>query len=131
MGEERQGIKNRIPLERTRKYWEYLTQKDILQRTNEIHQRVKFKQEVQTSERKGSQYHIQSSYYLCHRREMEPEREYSDFLRIKRSGQTTKLPSGFKPLRHQQISDQKSPYFPIPASIQERGRIIEQEQDFF
>ncbi|MBW0506611.1 hypothetical protein O181_046326 [Austropuccinia psidii MF-1] len=43
----------------------------------------------------------------------------------------TRLPSGFKPLRHKQISDQESPYFPIPDIIQERKRIIGQEQDFF
>ncbi|MBW0579555.1 hypothetical protein O181_119270 [Austropuccinia psidii MF-1] len=48
-----------------------------------------------------------------------------------RSGNPTKLPSGFTSLRHQQISDQKSPYFPIPGRIRERKRIIGQEQNFF
>ncbi|MBW0461294.1 hypothetical protein O181_001009 [Austropuccinia psidii MF-1] len=48
-----------------------------------------------------------------------------------RSGNPTKLPSGFTPLRHQHISDQESQYLPIPGKIQERKRIIEQEQDFF
>ncbi|MBW0536365.1 hypothetical protein O181_076080 [Austropuccinia psidii MF-1] len=48
-----------------------------------------------------------------------------------RSGNPTRLPSGFTPLRHQQISDQESPYFPIPSRIRERKRIISQEQDSF
>ncbi|MBW0590051.1 hypothetical protein O181_129766 [Austropuccinia psidii MF-1] len=49
--------------------------------------------------------------------------------KLTRSGQTTKLPRGFTRLRHQQISDQESPYFPIPGRIPERKRIIRQEQD--
>ncbi|MBW0553596.1 hypothetical protein O181_093311 [Austropuccinia psidii MF-1] len=48
-----------------------------------------------------------------------------------RTGDPTRLPGGFTPLRNQQISDQESPYFPIPGRIQERKRIIGQEQDFF
>ncbi|MBW0555094.1 hypothetical protein O181_094809 [Austropuccinia psidii MF-1] len=48
-----------------------------------------------------------------------------------RSGNPTRLPSGFTPLRHQQISDQESPYFLIPGRSQERKRIIAQEQEFF
>ncbi|MBW0540863.1 hypothetical protein O181_080578 [Austropuccinia psidii MF-1] len=48
-----------------------------------------------------------------------------------RTGNPTRLPSGFTPLRHQQISDQESPYFPIPGRIQEGKRIIGKEQDFF
>ncbi|MBW0495435.1 hypothetical protein O181_035150 [Austropuccinia psidii MF-1] len=47
------------------------------------------------------------------------------------TGNPTRLPSGFKPLKHQQISDQQSPYFPIQDRIQERKRIIGQEQKFF
>ncbi|MBW0468515.1 hypothetical protein O181_008230 [Austropuccinia psidii MF-1] len=66
-----------------------------------------------------------------HRREIEPEITYSDFFRLIRSGNPTKLPSGFTPLRHQQISDQESPYFPIPGRIQARKRIIGQEKDSF
>ncbi|MBW0537575.1 hypothetical protein O181_077290 [Austropuccinia psidii MF-1] len=62
---------------------------------------------------------------------MEPEIRYSDPLRLMRTGNTTRLPSGFKPLRNQQISDQESPYFPIKDRIQERKRIIGKEQDFF
>ncbi|MBW0578324.1 hypothetical protein O181_118039 [Austropuccinia psidii MF-1] len=71
---------------------------------------------------------LQRTYY---RREMEPEIRYSDPLRLVRTGKPTRLPSGFKPLRHQHISDQESPYFPIQDRIQERKRIIGKEQDFF
>ncbi|MBW0541237.1 hypothetical protein O181_080952 [Austropuccinia psidii MF-1] len=66
-----------------------------------------------------------------HRREIEPEITYSNASRLIKSGNPTKLPSGFTPLRHQQISDQESPYFPIPGRIQERKRVIGKEQDFF
>ncbi|MBW0521651.1 hypothetical protein O181_061366 [Austropuccinia psidii MF-1] len=71
---------------------------------------------------------LQRTYY---RREIEPEIGYSDPLRLMRTGNPTRLPSGFKPLRQQQISDQESAYFPIQDRIQERKRIIGQEQDFF
>ncbi|MBW0588684.1 hypothetical protein O181_128399, partial [Austropuccinia psidii MF-1] len=101
MGNGRQGIKTRFPLQRTcRKYSEYFPQRDTLQRT-------------------------------YHRQEMEPEITSSDPLRLMRTGNPPRLPSGFTPLRHQQISDQESPCFPIPDRIQERKRIIGQEKDFF
>ncbi|MBW0545241.1 hypothetical protein O181_084956 [Austropuccinia psidii MF-1] len=101
VGNGRQGIQPRVPLERTcRNYPEYFPQRDILQRT-------------------------------YHRREIKPELTYYDSFSLIRSGNPTKLPSGFTPLRHQQISDQESPYFPIQGRIQERKRIIGQEQDFF
>ncbi|MBW0556793.1 hypothetical protein O181_096508 [Austropuccinia psidii MF-1] len=48
-----------------------------------------------------------------------------------RTGNPTRLPSGSTPLRHQQISDQESLYFPIQDRIQERKRIIGQGQEFF
>ncbi|MBW0560878.1 hypothetical protein O181_100593 [Austropuccinia psidii MF-1] len=48
-----------------------------------------------------------------------------------RTGNPSRLPSGFTPLRNQQISYQESPCFPIPDRIQERKRIIGQEKDFF
>ncbi|MBW0491730.1 hypothetical protein O181_031445 [Austropuccinia psidii MF-1] len=66
-----------------------------------------------------------------HRREIEPEREYYASFRLARSGQPTKLPSGFTPLRHKYTSGQESPYLPIQDNIQDRRRIIGQEQDFF
>ncbi|MBW0461546.1 hypothetical protein O181_001261 [Austropuccinia psidii MF-1] len=74
----RQGIKPRVPLERTcRKYPEDFPQRDILQRT-------------------------------YHRREIEPDTTYSDSFRRIMSSNPSKLPSGFTPLRHQKISDQDS-----------------------
>ena len=101
MGNGRQGIQTRFPLQRTcRKYSEDFPQRDILQRT-------------------------------YHRQEMEQELTHSDPFRLMRTGNPTRLPSGFTPLRHQQISDQESLYFPIQDRIQERKRIIRQEQDFF
>ncbi|MBW0504474.1 hypothetical protein O181_044189 [Austropuccinia psidii MF-1] len=66
-----------------------------------------------------------------HRRQIEPERSYSDCFRLTKSGQQTKLPSGFTKLMHQQTSGQESPYFPIAGNIQDRERIIGKEQDFF
>ncbi|MBW0551516.1 hypothetical protein O181_091231 [Austropuccinia psidii MF-1] len=71
---------------------------------------------------------LQRTYY---RRDMEPEIRYSDPLRLMRTGNPTRLPSGFTTLRHQQISDQESPYFPSQDRIQERKKIIGKEQDFF
>ncbi|MBW0575641.1 hypothetical protein O181_115356 [Austropuccinia psidii MF-1] len=62
---------------------------------------------------------------------MEPEITYSDPFRLMRTGNPTRLPIGFTLLRHQQISDQESPYFLIQDRIQERKRIIGQEQGFF
>ncbi|MBW0492413.1 hypothetical protein O181_032128 [Austropuccinia psidii MF-1] len=97
----RQGIKTRFPLQRTFRKYS----EDFPQRDI-----------------------LQRAYY---RREMEPEIRYSDPLRLMSTGNPTRLPSGFTPLRHQQISDQESPYFPIQDRIQERKRIIGQEQDFF
>ncbi|MBW0481159.1 hypothetical protein O181_020874 [Austropuccinia psidii MF-1] len=57
---------------------------------------------------------VQRAY---HRREIEPERSYSYFFRLTRSGKPTKLPSGFTPLGHQQTSGQESPYFQIPERV--------------
>ncbi|MBW0537800.1 hypothetical protein O181_077515 [Austropuccinia psidii MF-1] len=71
---------------------------------------------------------LQRAYY---RRKIEPETTYHDFFRLLRSGNPTRLPSGFTPLRHQQISDQESAYFPIPGIIQESKSIIGKEKDFF
>ncbi|MBW0588004.1 hypothetical protein O181_127719 [Austropuccinia psidii MF-1] len=62
---------------------------------------------------------------------MKPHITYSDHFRLMRTGNPTRLPSGFTPLRHQQISDKESPYFPIQDRTQERKRIVGKEQDFF
>ncbi|MBW0588298.1 hypothetical protein O181_128013 [Austropuccinia psidii MF-1] len=83
----RQGIQPRVPLERTCRNYP----EDFPQRDI-----------------------LQRTY---HRREIELEIAYSDSFRLIRSGNPTKFPSGFTPLRHQHISDQESPYFPIPGRI--------------
>ncbi|MBW0560424.1 hypothetical protein O181_100139 [Austropuccinia psidii MF-1] len=49
----------------------------------------------------------------------------------RKSGNPANLPCGFTPLRQQKIGDQESPYFQIPGRIQERKKIIGQEQNFF
>ncbi|MBW0589905.1 hypothetical protein O181_129620 [Austropuccinia psidii MF-1] len=82
-------------------------------------------------ERTCRKYSEDSPQRTYHRREIEPERSYSDSFRLTRSGQPTKLPIGFTPLRHQQKNGQESPYFPIPGNFQDKERIIGQEQDFF
>ncbi|MBW0573742.1 hypothetical protein O181_113457 [Austropuccinia psidii MF-1] len=97
----RQGIEPRVPLERTCRKYSH----DFPQRDI-----------------------LQRTY---HRREIKQEITYSDSFRPIRGGNPTKLPRGFTPLRHQEISDQKSPYFPIPGRIWERKRLIGKEQDFF
>ncbi|MBW0587347.1 hypothetical protein O181_127062 [Austropuccinia psidii MF-1] len=62
---------------------------------------------------------------------MQQEITFSDPFRLMKTGNPTRFPSGLTSLRHKQISDQESPYFPIQDRIQERKRIIGQEQDFF
>ncbi|MBW0510379.1 hypothetical protein O181_050094 [Austropuccinia psidii MF-1] len=87
MGNGRQGIPPRVPLENTcRKYSKDFPHGDIIQITHGKHQRVKFQQEVQNSERNGNQSYRQLSYHMCYREEMEPERAYSDCYRPTRSG---------------------------------------------
>ncbi|MBW0557533.1 hypothetical protein O181_097248 [Austropuccinia psidii MF-1] len=133
----RQGIKARVPLERAcRKYPEDLPQRAILQRTSPVEngrQGIKARVPLERSCRKypedlPQRDILQRTY---HKREIEPEITYSEYFRLIRSGNPTKLPSGFTPLRHQQISDQESPYFPIPGRIQERKRLIGKEKEFF
>ncbi|MBW0503799.1 hypothetical protein O181_043514 [Austropuccinia psidii MF-1] len=89
--------------------------KELLQwriASRELNQELHWKELVEiiqkiSIKRKGSQDHIQTSYYLSHRRAMEPERKYSDFVSLKRSGQPIQLLSGFTPLRLQQINEQE------------------------
>ncbi|MBW0477291.1 hypothetical protein O181_017006 [Austropuccinia psidii MF-1] len=87
-------------------------------------------QEVQTPGGEGNQDKGESSHYPSYRRTAEPERAYSDSLRLTRST-PTQLSSGFTPFRHQQISGQESPFFTIPGSFQEKTRIKGQKQDIF
>ncbi|MBW0564536.1 hypothetical protein O181_104251 [Austropuccinia psidii MF-1] len=61
-------------------------------------------------------------------RTADPDRAYSDFLRLTRS-RPNWLPRGFTPFRNQQISGQESPFFTIPGSCQDETRIKGQKQD--
>ncbi|MBW0590378.1 hypothetical protein O181_130093 [Austropuccinia psidii MF-1] len=62
------------------------------------------------------------------KRTADPDRAYSDFLRLTKS-RPNKLSNGFKPFRNQQISGQESPFFTIPGSFQEKTRKQGQKQD--
>ncbi|MBW0472786.1 hypothetical protein O181_012501 [Austropuccinia psidii MF-1] len=64
------------------------------------------------------------------KRTADPDREYSHSFRLTRS-RPEQLSSGFTPFRHQQISDQESPFFIIPSSFLEKTRIQGQKQDLF
>ncbi|MBW0555348.1 hypothetical protein O181_095063 [Austropuccinia psidii MF-1] len=55
----------------------------------------------------------------CYRRTADPDRAYSDSLRLTRS-KPNQLSSGFTPFRNQQISGQDSPFFTIPGSSRRR-----------
>ncbi|MBW0479338.1 hypothetical protein O181_019053 [Austropuccinia psidii MF-1] len=97
-----QSVQPSIPLGRTwRKLPEDMSQRDTLQRPHGNHQRT-----------------------------AEPDRAYSDSLRLTRS-RPNQLSSGLTPFRHPQISGQESPFFPIPSSFQEKIRIQGQKQDLF
>ncbi|MBW0583766.1 hypothetical protein O181_123481 [Austropuccinia psidii MF-1] len=87
-------------------------------------------QEVKTPGGKDSQDKGESSNYPSHRRTTEPDREYSDSFRLKRSKQTI-FSSSFTQFRHQKISDQESPSLTIPSTLQEKKRIKREKQDFF
>ncbi|MBW0528299.1 hypothetical protein O181_068014 [Austropuccinia psidii MF-1] len=77
MGNGRQGIPPRVPLENIcRKCSKDFPHGDILQIAHGNHQRVKFQQEVQNSERNGNQYSRQLSYHMCYR-EARNQREHT------------------------------------------------------
>ncbi|MBW0531214.1 hypothetical protein O181_070929 [Austropuccinia psidii MF-1] len=87
-------------------------------------------QEVQTPGGEGNQDKGNSIHYPSYRRTTEPERAYSDSLRLKSSKQT-QLSGGFTPFGRQQISGQELPFFTIPGSFQEKTRIQRVKQDLF
>ncbi|MBW0508303.1 hypothetical protein O181_048018 [Austropuccinia psidii MF-1] len=127
----KQEVQPSIPLGRTwRKLPEDMSQRDRLQRPYDNHQRLESDQEVQTPGGEGNQDKGESSHYPSYRRTPESDRVYSDSFRLTRS-RPNQLSSGFTPFRHQQISDQESPFFTIPDSFQERTRIQGKEQDLF
>ncbi|MBW0522358.1 hypothetical protein O181_062073 [Austropuccinia psidii MF-1] len=85
---------------------------------------------VQTPGGKGKQDKGESSHYPSYRRTANPDRANSDSFRLTRS-RPNQLPSGLKQFRNQQVSDQESPFFTIPAGFQEKTRIKREKQDLF
>ncbi|MBW0593480.1 hypothetical protein O181_133195 [Austropuccinia psidii MF-1] len=103
----KQEVQPSITLGRTwSKLREYLSQRDILQRSYGNHQRMEYHQEVQTPGGEGNQDRGKSSRYPSYRRIPEPDRAYSDSLRLTRS-RPNQLSSGFTPFRNQNISGQE------------------------
>ncbi|MBW0542629.1 hypothetical protein O181_082344 [Austropuccinia psidii MF-1] len=90
---------------------------DRLQRPYGNHQRLESHQEVQNPEGEGKQDKGESRHYPSYRRTPDPDRAYSDSFRIIRS-RPNKLSRDSTPFRHQQISDQESPFFTIPECFQ-------------
>ncbi|MBW0499802.1 hypothetical protein O181_039517 [Austropuccinia psidii MF-1] len=79
----KQEIQPRIPLGRTwRKLPEDMSQRDRLQRPYGNHQNLEFHQTVQTPGGEGKQYKGESSHYPSYRRAADPDRAYSDSLRL-------------------------------------------------
>ncbi|MBW0490298.1 hypothetical protein O181_030013 [Austropuccinia psidii MF-1] len=118
-----QEVQPTIPLGRTgRKVPEDMSQRDRIERPYGNHQRLESHQEVQTSEAEGNQDKGESSHYPSYRRTADPDRAYSDSLRLTRSRQN-QLSSSFTPFRNQQISRQELTFFTIPGSFQEKTRM--------
>ncbi|MBW0558386.1 hypothetical protein O181_098101 [Austropuccinia psidii MF-1] len=103
------------------KFPEYLAQRDRLQGPYGNHQRWESYQAVQTPGGKSNQDKGESSHYPSYRRTADPDRAYSESLRLTRS-RPNQLSSGFIPFRNQQISGQESPLFTIPGCFQEKTR---------
>ncbi|MBW0472381.1 hypothetical protein O181_012096 [Austropuccinia psidii MF-1] len=126
-----QEVQPSIPLGRTwSKLPEYISQRDRLQRLYGNNQRFESHQAVQTSGGEGNKNKGESSHYPSYRRTDDPDRAYSDSFGLTRS-RPNQLSSGFTPFRHQQTSDQESPFFTIPGSFQEKTRRQGQKQDLF
>ncbi|MBW0462616.1 hypothetical protein O181_002331 [Austropuccinia psidii MF-1] len=87
-------------------------------------------QEVQAPGGEGNQDKKKSSHYPSYRETIEPARAYSDSPRLKRS-RPTQLSTGFTPFSNQTIRSQKSPFFTIPGSYQEKTRMQREIQDLF
>ncbi|MBW0467385.1 hypothetical protein O181_007100 [Austropuccinia psidii MF-1] len=92
------------------------------------HQRLESHQAAQTPGGEGKQDKGESSHYPSYRRTTDPDREYSESLRLTRS-RPNQHSSGFTPFRNQQISCQESPFLTIPGGFQEKTRIQGQKQD--
>ncbi|MBW0528082.1 hypothetical protein O181_067797 [Austropuccinia psidii MF-1] len=127
----KQEVQRSFTLGRTRSMLpEGMSQRDTLQRYYGNHQRMEYKQAVQTPGGEGSQDKGESSHYKSYRRKTEPERSYYDSFRLIRS-RSSQLSSDFTPFRNQQIRGQESPFFTIPVTFQEKTRVKAQEQELF
>ncbi|MBW0514375.1 hypothetical protein O181_054090 [Austropuccinia psidii MF-1] len=124
-----QDVQPGIPLGRTwSKLPEDLSQRDILQKPYGNHQRLEFHQAVQTPGGEGKWDKGESSHYPSYRRTADPDREYSNFLRLTRS-RPNQLFKSFTPFRNQQISGKESPFFTIPGSFQKMTIIQGKKED--
>ncbi|MBW0546204.1 hypothetical protein O181_085919 [Austropuccinia psidii MF-1] len=124
-----QEVQPGIPLGRTwSKFPEDFSQRDRIQRPYGNHQRLKSHQAVQTPGGEGKQDKGESRHYPSYRRTAEPDREYSDSFRLRRS-RPNQFSSGFTPFINEQISGKGSPFFTIPGSFQEKTRIQGPKQD--
>ncbi|MBW0574543.1 hypothetical protein O181_114258, partial [Austropuccinia psidii MF-1] len=124
-----QEVQPGSPLGRTwRKFPEDLSQGDRLQRPYDNNQRLEYHQAVQNPGGEGKQDRRESSHYPSYRRTTDPDRSYSYFFRLTRSG-PNQLYSGLTPFRNQQISGQESPFFTIPGRFQEKTRTEGKKQD--
>ncbi|MBW0492483.1 hypothetical protein O181_032198 [Austropuccinia psidii MF-1] len=129
MAHGKQEVQPGIPLGRTwSKFPEDMSQRDRLHRLYGNHQRLESHQVVQNPGSEGKQDKGESSHYPSYRRTADPDRAYSDSVRLTRR-RPNQLSSGFIPLRNRQISGQESPFFTIPGSFQEKTRIPWQKQD--
>ncbi|MBW0489569.1 hypothetical protein O181_029284 [Austropuccinia psidii MF-1] len=109
---------------------EDMSQSDTLQRSYGNHQRIGSQQEAQTPGGKGSQDKGESSRYPNHKRTTEPDKEYSVSFRITGS-KPTGLPSVSTTCRHQQISDQESPFSTILGTFKEKTRVKREKKTSF
>ncbi|MBW0520412.1 hypothetical protein O181_060127 [Austropuccinia psidii MF-1] len=126
-----QDVQPGISLGRTwSKFPEDLSQRDIIQRPYDNHQRLESHQAVQTSGGEGKQDKGESSRYTSYRRTIDPDRAHSDSFRLTRR-RPNQLSSGFTPFSNKQISGQDSPFFTLPGGFQEKTRTQGQEQDLF
>ncbi|MBW0526228.1 hypothetical protein O181_065943 [Austropuccinia psidii MF-1] len=85
---------------------------------------------VQTPGGEGNQDKGKSSHYPSYRSTIEPDRAYSDSLRLTRS-RPPKLSIGFTRFRKHKIRGKESPFFTIPGSFPEKTRIKREKQDLF
>ncbi|MBW0488203.1 hypothetical protein O181_027918 [Austropuccinia psidii MF-1] len=105
-----------------------MSQRDQIHRSDCDLKSLESHQAVQTSGGEGNQDKGESSHYSSYKRTDDPDREYSDCCRLKRS-RPNQLSSGFKLFKNQQMSGQDSPFFTIPRSFQGETRIQGQQQD--